>query len=146
MMNSINTSFSVRRKTIRGLKIELVNSSACLLRYSTGMQSYSTSMQRVSTGMQRYSTSMQSISTSMQRRGKNRGEQGDGNINFIRKNMNIKDLKEKYKTPLAEVREVFLCESVAVGCQSPVKRVTLEDWEEGDAQPAGDGEISLPLW
>jgi hypothetical protein len=52
----------------------------------------------------------------------------------------------EYKTPLAEVRGVFLCESVAVGCQSPVKRVTLEDWAAGDAQASTDGDISLPLW
>jgi hypothetical protein len=52
----------------------------------------------------------------------------------------------EYETPRASVRGVFLCEGVAVGVQSPVKRVTLEDWEAGAAQGAGDGDISLPLW
>jgi hypothetical protein len=54
-------------------------------------------------------------------------------------------LKNEYKTPLAQVRGVFLCENVAV-CQSPVKKVELEDWEPGATQEAGEGEISLPLW
>jgi hypothetical protein len=54
-------------------------------------------------------------------------------------------LDEEYEAPWAEVRGVFLCENIA-NVQSPVKRVEWEDWEEGDAQPAGDGEISLPLW
>jgi hypothetical protein len=52
----------------------------------------------------------------------------------------------EYKTPLAQVRGVFLCENVAAGCQSPVKKVELEDWSAGDAQAVGEGEISLPLW
>jgi hypothetical protein len=52
----------------------------------------------------------------------------------------------EYETPRASVRGVFLCENVAVGCQSPVKRVTVEEWEAGDAQPVGDGDFALPLW
>jgi hypothetical protein len=55
------------------------------------------------------------------------------------------NFKFEYETPRAQVRGVFLCENIAT-IQSPVKRVELEDWEEGDAQPVGDGEISLPLW
>jgi hypothetical protein len=51
----------------------------------------------------------------------------------------------EYETPWAQVRGVFLCENIAT-IQSPVKSVTLEDWEPGDAQTEGDGEISLPLW
>jgi hypothetical protein len=57
----------------------------------------------------------------------------------------MKELIE-YETPRASVRGVFLCENVAVGCQSPVKGVTLEDWSAGDAQEAGDGDVLLPLW
>jgi hypothetical protein len=62
------------------------------------------------------------------------------------KRMSIRNLKEKYKTPLAQVGVVFLSEGMAIGVQSPVKRVTLEDWEAGAAQPVGDGDFSLPLW
>jgi hypothetical protein len=54
-------------------------------------------------------------------------------------------LKEEYKTPLAMVRGVFLCENL-MDCQSPVKRVTLEDWGTGDTQGADDGDVALPLW
>jgi hypothetical protein len=35
----------------------------------------------------------------------------------------------EYKTPLVQIRGVFLCENLA-NCQSPVDRVTLEPWEE----------------
>jgi hypothetical protein len=54
-------------------------------------------------------------------------------------------LKEVYKTPRAQVRGVFLCDSV-MNCQSPVRRVTLEDWEAGTPQETGDGDVSLPSW
>jgi hypothetical protein len=63
----------------------------------------------------------------------------------VEKCMSI-NFKFEYETPRASVRGVFLCESVAVGCQSPVKRVTLEDWDTGAEQPTGDGDFSLPLW
>jgi hypothetical protein len=54
-------------------------------------------------------------------------------------------LKDEYETPRVQIRGVFLCENVAV-CQSPVKRVTLEDWEPGATQSTADGDVSLPLW
>jgi hypothetical protein len=53
---------------------------------------------------------------------------------------------EVYEAPRICVRGVFLCENLAIGVQSPVKKVTLEDWENGAAQGAGEGDISLPLW
>jgi hypothetical protein len=56
----------------------------------------------------------------------------------------MKELIE-YEAPRASVREVFLCENIA-NIQSPVKRVTLEDWEEGAEQEAGDGDVLMPLW
>jgi hypothetical protein len=56
-----------------------------------------------------------------------------------------KALKDEYKPPLAMVRGVFLCENVAV-CQSPVKRVTLDAWDTGQAQSEADGDITLALW
>jgi hypothetical protein len=43
--------------------------------------------------------------------------------------MAVELLKEEYKTPLASVRGVFLCEDIA-NVQSPVDRVTLEPWED----------------
>jgi hypothetical protein len=55
-------------------------------------------------------------------------------------------VKDVYEAPRAQVCGVFLCESMAVGVQSPVRGVTLEDWTAGDVQPTGDGDISLPLW
>jgi hypothetical protein len=66
-----------------------------------------------------------------------------------KKNMSqrdLKDLKDVYETPRASVRGVFLCESVAVGVQSPVKRVTLEDWSDGATQSEADGDVALALW
>jgi hypothetical protein len=52
----------------------------------------------------------------------------------------------RYEAPQAQVRGVFLLENVAVGCQSPVRKAEVADWEAGDAQAATDGDISLPLW
>jgi hypothetical protein len=53
--------------------------------------------------------------------------------------------KERYKTPWASVRGIVLCENL-MDCQSPVKRVTLEDWGTGATQSTEDGDVSLPLW
>jgi hypothetical protein len=55
---------------------------------------------------------------------------------------------EVYETPLAQVRGVFLCENVAA-IVSPVRKVTLEGWEDGGthaATAAGGDDFSLPLW
>jgi hypothetical protein len=51
-----------------------------------------------------------------------------------------------YEAPRADVRGVFLCEGVAIAVQSPVKRVTLEDWSDGAAQSEADGDVALALW
>jgi hypothetical protein len=59
--------------------------------------------------------------------------------------MSVELLKEVYKTPRICVRGVFLCDNL-MDCQSPVKRVTLEDWEPGVGQSEADGDVTLPLW
>jgi hypothetical protein len=59
--------------------------------------------------------------------------------------MATKLLKEEYKTPRILVRGVFLCEDL-MDCQSPVKRVTLSDWDPGQEQSTADGDITLALW
>jgi hypothetical protein len=54
-------------------------------------------------------------------------------------------LDEEYEAPRAEVRGVFLCENIA-NIQSPVKRVTLVDWTEGQEQAEGEGDVALAWW
>jgi hypothetical protein len=52
----------------------------------------------------------------------------------------------EYETPLAEVRGVFLCESVADTVFSPVRRVDVTDWVyEGDVTGTDGGDVYIAL-
>jgi hypothetical protein len=60
--------------------------------------------------------------------------------------MTSEPLKEVYKTPRAQVRGVFLCDSV-MNCQSPVRGVTLEAWDEVTPETGKDFEdLSFQIW
>jgi hypothetical protein len=55
-------------------------------------------------------------------------------------------LKDEYKTPLAMVRGVFLCDEVADTVFSPVRGVDVEDWEPGgETTSAEGGDVFLAL-
>jgi hypothetical protein len=53
--------------------------------------------------------------------------------------------KDEYKTPLAVVRGVFLCDNLMDTICSPVKKVELEDWEVVTPDADSYGIVSLPL-
>jgi hypothetical protein len=65
---------------------------------------------------------------------------------LIKHSMRYKVLKERYKTPLAEVCGVLLCESVADTVFSPVRRVDVTPWGNGgETTSAEGGDVYLSL-
>jgi hypothetical protein len=60
--------------------------------------------------------------------------------------MAFEPLKKGYETPRAQVRGVFLCNSVADTVFSPVRRVDVEPWDEGgETTSAEGGDVFLTL-
>jgi hypothetical protein len=63
--------------------------------------------------------------------------------------MSVELLRDEYKTPLAVVRGVFLCEDVADTMVSARASIRQEDWDlSSDVTPIGasdwQGDIDLP--
>jgi hypothetical protein len=56
-----------------------------------------------------------------------------------------KVLKNEYETPRIGVRGFFFCENIA-NVQSPVDRVTLEPWDEVDAEDVAAETLSFQIF
>jgi hypothetical protein len=60
--------------------------------------------------------------------------------------MTSEPLKEMYKTPLAQVRGVFLCDNVADTIHSPVRSVDVTPWTDvGETTEAEGGNVFLAM-